>query len=56
MEYTEDEVALQSEVRAIQRVTRDIAFNASASLSDLYRPDSVMLHKPPSKGSHHRQL
>ena len=26
------------------------------SLSDLYRPDGVMLHKPPSKGPHHHQL
>ena len=26
------------------------------SLSDLYRPDGVMLHKPPSKGPRHHQL
>ena len=26
------------------------------SLSDLYRPDGVMLHRPPSKGPHHHQL
>ena len=26
------------------------------SLSDLYRPDGVMIHKPPSKGPHHHQL
>ena len=26
------------------------------SLSDLYRPDDVMLHKPPSKGPCHHQL
>ena len=56
MECTEDEVALRSEKRTTRRVTRVVAFNASASLSDLYRPDGVMLHKPPSKGSRHRQL
>ena len=26
------------------------------NLSDLYRPDGVMLHKPPSKGPRHHQL
>ena len=31
MECTEDEAALRSEVRAIQQVTRVVAFNASAA-------------------------
>ena len=56
MECTEDEAALWSEIRAIRRVTRVVRLKCLCSLSDLYSPDSVILHKPSSKGPRHRQL
>ena len=48
MECTEDEAALQSEVRAIQRVTRVVAFNDSAvcqAPTDL--TESFSINHPP---------